>query len=143
MRGLERVNARRHRSLHLVARPVCMSDIRTNPDKADEHDAKGRGNRKPGSGPRHPSASPLDPPGAVFEPTANQRGGAPYRRIINRQVRVGSDRVEVGEAGFGVPFVVGRLFPWIGAYTASSLRDSAAPTSIGMITSARRECCCG
>ncbi|CAM9191667.1 unnamed protein product [Ectocarpus sp. 4 AP-2014] len=35
---------------------------------------------------QHPNASVLDPPGAVFEPPANSRGAAPYRRIVNRQV---------------------------------------------------------
>lgn len=68
---------------------VCH--IRTTQDKADEHDAIGKGDRKSGSASKHPSASPLDPPGVVFEPPANQRGAAPYRRIINRQAWAGRD----------------------------------------------------
>lgn len=86
-RGLKSEKANRHRYIYLIALPVCMSHTRTNQGKVDEHDAKDKGNRKPGSA-SHPSASPLDPPGAVFEPPSNQRGAAPYRRIINRQVRV-------------------------------------------------------
>lgn len=33
------------------------------------------------------NASPLDPIGAVYEPPSNSRGAAPYRRVVNRQVR--------------------------------------------------------
>lgn len=61
---------------------------RTNQEKADGHDAIGKGNRKSTSAAQHSNISSLDPPGAVFEPPANQRGAAPYRRIVNRQVGV-------------------------------------------------------
>ncbi|CAM9401133.1 unnamed protein product [Ectocarpus fasciculatus] len=44
------------------------------------------GDEAGGATTQHASASALDPPGAVFEPPANSRGAAPYRRIVNRQV---------------------------------------------------------
>eukprot|EP00752_Nemacystus_decipiens_P006721 g6044.t1 len=76
------LNRKLNRSLQKLAPPAKKTDQ----NKADEHDANRKGSRKPDSAAQHPSASPLDPPGAVFEPPANQRGAAPYRRIVNRQV---------------------------------------------------------
>lgn len=75
----------RHQRVYLI---ILFCQIRNNQGKADENDVIGKGNQKPGSTAQHPSASPLDPPGAVFEPPANQRGAAPHRRIVNRQVVV-------------------------------------------------------
>ncbi|CAM9106957.1 unnamed protein product [Hapterophycus canaliculatus] len=55
-------------------------------DKVAADGAQEKEQKKMDSSAQHPSASPLDPAGAVFEPPANTRGAAPYRRIVNRQV---------------------------------------------------------
>eukprot|EP00903_Cladosiphon_okamuranus_P016193 g14943.t2 len=75
-----------NRKLNKSLKKLVPQAKKTNQSKVDEHIAVGKGDRKSDSPAKQASASPSDHPGVVFEPPANQRGAAPYRRILNRQV---------------------------------------------------------
>lgn len=90
---MTRKSSSRSISLHMSSvHQICRKKQAKKENAADgkEGSAIGalRGSQRPTSN-EHPSASPLDPPGAIFEPPANARGAAPYRRIVNRQVAGG------------------------------------------------------